>query len=208
MNRYPVIIANPPVEEVTSISYPTISPKAVIGTDSMIIGNITISDDVFVGFKNLLRADSGYPYYVGPYTNIQDNVLMHVHPGREHVTVEGQRWGVFLEGENSVLHHACVHGPLFIGRNTFIGQHANIYDAEIGRNCVIMHGATVTNGVKIGDNRFVAPGQSVWKQEEADALPPVPEKHKDLNRSIVDHYYRLGKSYLYYTPLAFSYRTQ
>ncbi|MBM7570758.1 hypothetical protein [Aquibacillus albus] len=205
MYHYPVIYYNPPVSEVTSISYPTISSKAVIGTDSMIIGNITVADDVFIGFKNLLRADSGYPYYVGPYTNIQDNVLMHVHPGREHVNVKGNKWGVYLEGEISVLHHACVHGPLFIGRNTFVGQHANIYDAIIGRNCVIMHGATITNGVKIDDNRFVAPGQSVWKQEDADNLPKVPKKHLHLNQEIVDHYYRLGKSYLYNTPFACTY---
>ncbi|WP_188206970.1 LbetaH domain-containing protein [Alkalibacillus aidingensis] len=204
MNLNPIIYHNPPVAEVTSISYPKISPKSVIGTDTMIIGDITIDDEVFVGFKNLLRADSGYPYHVGPYTNIQDNVLMHVHPGREHVVVDGQRWGVYLEGENSVLHHAAVHGPLFIGRNTFIGQHTSIYDAIIGRDCVIMHNATVTNGVTIGDNRFVAPGQSVWEQEEADQLPPVPEEFQDLNQKIVDHYYRLGKSYGQNTPLAFT----
>lgn len=205
MIAYPILYQNPPVAEVTNISYPKISPQAVIGIDSMIIGDITISWDVYVGFKNLLRADSGYPYFVGPYTNIQDYVLMHVHPGHEHVQAGGRKWGVYLEGEISVLHHAAVHGPLFIGQNTFVGQHANIYDAVIGRNCVIMHGATVTNGVTIKDNRFVAPGQSVWKQEEADQLPPVPEKFKDLNQKIVDHYYRLGKSYYHNTPLAFSY---
>lgn len=203
--HYPIFCQNPPVFEVTSISYPTISPNAVIGTDSMIIGNITISDDVFIGFKNLLRADSGFPYYVGPRTNIQDYVLMHVHPGREHVVVNEEKWGVYLEGEISVLHHAAVHGPLFIGHNTFVGQHANIYDAVIGRNCVIMHGATVTNGVTIANNKFVAPGQSVWQQEDADNLPEVPEKFRELNQQIVDHYYRLGKSYLYNTPLAFSF---
>ncbi|GAB6891488.1 hypothetical protein B4109_0033 [Geobacillus stearothermophilus] len=38
-------------------------------------------------------------------------------------------------------------------------------------------------------------------------LPPVLDKWKDLNRKIVDHYYRLGKSYLHHTPLAFAYKT-
>lgn len=201
----PIIAQNPPVKEVTSIRLPQISPKAVIGVDTFVIGNITVSDDVFIGFKNLLRADSGFPFYIGPYTNIQDYVLMHVHPGREHVEVNEKKWGVYLEGRNSILHHACVHGPLFIGENTFIGQHGNIYDAVIGRHCVIMHGATVTNGVTIPDGRFVAPGQSVYTQKEADQLPEVPEKYKTLNAKIVDHYYRLGKSYLVHTPLAFSY---
>ncbi|MFD1039088.1 carbonate dehydratase [Virgibacillus byunsanensis] len=204
MVQKPIIYQNPPVQEVKNISYPTISNKAVIGTESTVIGDITIDDDVYIGFKNLLRADSGYPYYIGPYTNIQDYVLMHVHPGSAHVEIDGRKWGVYLEGEISVLHHAAVHGPLFIGRNTFVGQHANIYDAVIGRNCVVMHGATVTNRVTIADNRFVPPGYSVWKQEDADQLPMVPEEHKNLNQEIVDHYYRLGKSYYENTPLAFS----
>jgi carbonic anhydrase/acetyltransferase-like protein (isoleucine patch superfamily) len=108
---------------------------------------------------------------------------------------------VYIEEEVSVLHHAAVHDPLYVGRNTCIGQHASIYGAIIGRNCVIMHGVVVTNQVTISKNLFVAPGQSVWKQEQADALPSVPDEFKNLNAIIVDHYYRLGKSYKKHTPL-------
>lgn len=197
-----VLYHNPPVKEAPKPLYPSVSPKSVIGADSLIIGDIRIADDVFIGFHNVLRADASPPYYIGPRTNIQDFVLMHCHPG-EAITVNGKKMGVYIEGDVSVLHHAAVHGPLFIGKNTFIGQHASIYGASIGRNCVIMHGAVVTEHVKIAVNRFVGPGQAVYTQEQADALPEVPDKFKGLNAYIVDYYYRLGKSYQQHTPLAF-----
>lgn len=48
---YPILYHNPPVAEAAQISAPKISPKAVIGVDSMIIGDITIADDVFIGLS-------------------------------------------------------------------------------------------------------------------------------------------------------------
>ncbi|GAB7388435.1 hypothetical protein BSNK01_22720 [Bacillaceae bacterium] len=192
---------NPPVKEAPVPKFPAVSPYSVIGTNNLLIGDIRIDRDVFIGFHNVLRADASPPYYIGPRTNIQDFVLMHCHPG-QWIEIDGHKLGVYLEGENSVLHHAAVHGPLYVGRNTFIGQHASIYGATIGRDCVIMHGAVITGNIKIADGRFVAPGQAVYTQEQADALPKVPPKYKGLNPHIVDYYYRLGKAYQRYTPLA------
>lgn len=197
-----IIHPNPPVAEVPYSTTPRISRNAVIGVNSMVVGDVFVSDDVFIGFNNVIRADSAAPFFIGPRTNIQDFVLIHCHPG-DHITVEGRKMGVYIEDSVSILHHAAPHGPLFVGRNTFIGQHASIYDARIGRSCVIMHGAVITNKVSIPNNRFVEPGQNVWKQEQADTLPQVPEKYKKLNPQIVDHYYRLGKSYQRNTPLVF-----
>lgn len=198
-----VIWPNPPLKEAPCPVVPCISARAVIGAGSMVIGNVTVSDDVFIGFHNIIRADASIgPYWIGPRTNIQDFVLIHCHPGQT-IEVNGYPYGVFIEENVSILHHAAAHGPLYVGANTLIGQHASIYGTRIGRNCVIMHGAVVTNMVNIPDGRFVAPGQAVWKQEEADALPPVPEPFKGLNAQVADFYFRAGKAYQGYTPLAF-----
>lgn len=195
--KYPfgqILHYNPPISEVSQVGYPKISSDSVIGPNSIIIGEVTVESDVFIGYHNLIRSDSSYPIYIGKCTNIQDYILIHVHPA-QYVEVNGQKMGVYIEDQVSILHHAAPHGPLFIGRNTFIGQHVSIYGAKIGRNCVIMHGATIANYVNIPDNRFVEPGQTVWKQEQADALPEVPPEFKGLNTEIVNHYYRLGKTY-------------
>ncbi|KKB34024.1 LbetaH domain-containing protein [Bacillus thermotolerans] len=195
-----IIHYNPPVREVPRAQYPRISSKAVMGPNSYVFGDVYVDDDVTIGWNNLIRADSSSPYYIGKKTNVQDFVLIHCHPG-QHIEVNGKKYGVYISDEVSILHHAQPHGPLFVGRNTFIGQGVSIYGATIGSNCVIMHGATIADHVNIKDGRFVAPGQSVWKQEEADQLPPVPSKFKHLNQEIVDHYYRLGKSYRKNTQL-------
>lgn len=196
-----IVWPNPPVAEAPVPYVPRISDRAVLGSGSLVIGDVTVCEDVFIGFHNIIRNDSvSAPFCIGPRTNIQDFVLVHCHPG-DTVQVDGREYGVYIEGGVSILHHAAPHGPLFVGSNTFIGQHASIYDARIGRSCVIMHGAVVANKVVIGDNRFVAPGQAVWRQVDADALPEVPAQFKGLNAQIVDFYYRTGKAYQACTPL-------
>ncbi|MFD2169636.1 carbonate dehydratase [Tumebacillus lipolyticus] len=197
MGIYPlhqILVPNPPVEEVPAATDPAVSERAVIGVGSIIIGAVCIADDVFVGFYNLIRADSSPPFSIGARSNIQDFVAIHCHPA-QYVEVEGKRYGVYVEEKVSILHHAVVHGPLYIGRNTFIGQSASINGAVIEQDCVIMHGAVVTGLVRIAAGRYVAPGQSVFTQEQADRLPPVPERYRQLNGETVDHYVRLGKSY-------------
>jgi carbonic anhydrase len=189
-----MIYANPPVDEVPKSIYPKISEKAVIMFNSLVIGDVTIAEEVFIGFYNLIRADSASPFFIGPRTNIQDFVVVHSHPG-QHISVDGKQMAIFIEGEVSILHHAIPHGPLYVGRNTYIGHHVSIYGGTIGRNCVIMHHASISNYVSIGNNRFVSPGQIVERQEEADNLPLVPDQYRGLNGQIVDHYHRLGRAY-------------
>lgn len=197
-----MVFANPPVHEMPVSRLPSIDVRAVIGTHSLVIGDVTVAADVFIGFNAVVRADSSAPFYLGPRCNVQDFALLHCHPG-EHVTVEGRKYGIYLEEEVSVLHHAVLHGPLSVGRNTFIGLRVCANHAQIGRNCVIMHGAVVTGGVFVPDGRYVAPGQTVSTRAEAEALPPVPVGDRSLNAGAVDFYYRLGKSYKRNTPLAF-----
>lgn len=195
-----VVAANPPVAESRYVGAPQISSHAVLGAGSMVIGPVTIEKDVFVGFHNVIRADASYPYFIGRKCNIQDFVLIHCHPA-EYVRVGDQKFGVYIDEEVSMLHHAVPHGPLYIGRNTFVGQQVSIYGAIIGQDCVLMHNSTITGKVKIGDGRFVGPGVTVHSQEQADALPQVPAKYRGLNAQIVDYYFRLGKSYQSNTAL-------
>ncbi|MCL6636414.1 MAG: hypothetical protein K6T26_00585 [Alicyclobacillus sp.] len=195
-----VLATNPPVREVTAVGMPAVSTTAAVGAHAILVGEITVDEEVFIGFHATLRADSAAPFYIGKRTNLQDFVLLHCHPG-QHIDVGGVAYGVYIEGAVSVLHHAAVHGPVFVGQGTFIGQHASIYGAHIGRHCVIMHNATVTQHVRIPDGRYIAPGQAVYTQAQADALPPVPPELRTLNAEIVDHYNRLRRSYLQHTPL-------
>ncbi len=188
------LFPNPPVKEVASSSYPSVSENTFIGFNSLIIGDVTIDEDVFVGFFNLIRADSAAPFYIGRRSNIQDFVVIHSHPG-QHIVVNDKKVAVHIEAEVSILHHTIPHGPLYIGHNTYIGHHVSIYGGVIGKNCVIMHHASISNHVNIANDRFVAPGQVIESQEQADLLPLVPQEYKMLNSQIVEHYDRLRQAY-------------
>jgi len=195
-----IIWSNPPIAEVPVPLVPQVHRDAVIGAGSAVIGGVSIAEGVFVGMNVLIRADASPPFYIGPRSNLQDFVSIHCHPG-EYAEVEGKQYGVYIEGNVSIQQHSAPHGPLIIGEGTFVGQHCSIANATIGRNCVIQHGAVITGKVVIPDNRFIAPGQTVWKQSQADLLPPVPSRYRGLNTQIADYYYRLGITYRRTTPL-------
>lgn len=196
----PVIFHNPPIKEVPMAAYPTISESTVVGTGSMVIGDVIIADDVFIGFYTVIRADSAFPYLIGARSNIQDFVHIHSHPSR-YILADGRKLGVYIGEEVTILQHTAIHGPLYIGHNTFVGQQVSLYGAIIGANCLIMHRAVILNDVRITAQRYVAPGQVISCQAEADRLPPVPESYENLNAEMIDHYLRLGKSYQAHTPL-------
>ena len=65
-----------------------------------------------------------------------------------------------------------------------IKRHVSIYGGTIGWNSVIMHHASISNYVTIGDNRYVTPGQIIETEEQTDDLPQVPVKFRDLNAQI------------------------
>ncbi|GEL76396.1 hypothetical protein [Tenuibacillus multivorans] len=182
---------------------PRVKASTFIQANSYVFGDVLIDEQAYIGKENLIIAERLSSYYIGKKTNIQDCVLLYCQPG-EHVEVNGNRYGVYISDEVSILSHTQPHGPLYIGRSTFIGESVSIYGATIGDHCVIMHGATISNQVKIAEGRYVAPGQSISKQCQADQLPPVPEKLKDLNQMIVDRYHRLVQTRARHTPFFIS----
>lgn len=58
--------------------HPKVSEKAWISETAVIIGNVNIEDDVFVGPNAVLRADEpGSSITVHSGSNVQDNVIVH-----------------------------------------------------------------------------------------------------------------------------------
>jgi len=195
-----LITYNPITSHINYSTYPKISADVFVGPGSVVVGDVTIKGPVFIGFHNIIRADYGSPFFIGPGTSIHDHCLIHGQPN-QYIKVGAYKWSVHIDGEVSILHGSAVHGPCRVGKNTFIGQHVSIFDAEISPNCVIMHGANITGGVKIAEGRYVEPGKTIYKQEEADALPAVPGDHLSVNPETVNGYMELLYTYMNQTNL-------
>ena len=59
-----------------------------------------------------------------------------------------------------------VHGPAWIGNNTFVEMESMIFNAKIGNNVSIGVASTVTGDVEVPDNRYVPPGSVITTQEQ------------------------------------------
>lgn len=163
---------------------PKIDPTSFVDPFARVIGDVTIGRNVYVGPFASVRADEGSPIYIGDGCNIQDGVIIHGLKDPR-VVVGGKKYSVYVGREVSMAHGCIVHGPVFIDDKSFIGFGAVIFKASVGKNCVILHNAVVTNNVKIPDGRLVPAGSVIDDQAKADALGPVPEDLKELPHEVV-----------------------
>ena len=97
------------------------------------------------------------------------------------ITVRGEEYSVYVSEEVSCGHGCVVHGPAFIGRNTFLGFNAIIHHSVVGKDCFIGHGAKVV-GVVIPDGKYVPHGAVVHTADAVEDLPNVMDKKSHFYR--------------------------
>lgn len=102
---------------------------AYIAPSAEIYGDVTIREGVSVWPQVVMRAEM-YRIEIGPNTNIQDFVMVHVGDGSD--TIVGANC--------SITHRVTLHG------------------CTIGDNCLIGIGATIMDGCVVGENSIVAGG--------------------------------------------------
>lgn len=162
----------------------SVAASAFVHNQATVIGRVVLGDHVHIAAGSSVRADEGTPFHIGANSNIQDGVVIHALKERK-VQVGGQEWAVYV-GENvSMAHDALVHGPCFIGDNTFVGFKAVVHDAIVGAHCFIGIGAVVV-GVEVPDGRFVPHGHIVDSADKVAALPLVSEAQMEFNEDVVD----------------------
>lgn len=154
-----------------------------MGPFSSIIGAVTIGKNVFIAPNVSIRADEGFPFYIGSDTNIQDGVILH---GLEHGRVinNGKEYSIYIGCHVSCTHGCIIHGPCKIGNHVFVGFHAIVLNAIIGDKCYISTNALVTGGIKVESNRFIPTGAIIDTQEKADCLGPVPQNQREFAQEV------------------------
>lgn len=162
----------------STISTPVIGFNSFVHPNASVIGNVTLGMEIFVAPSASVRGDEGQPIFIGRWSNIQDGVVIHGLETEEfdagqwhylanrqfdedgnHVS-DGSGYSVHIGEEVSLAHQAQIHGPVYIGDNTFIGMQSLIFNAKVGSNCVIEPGCTII-GVEIEDGKYVPAGSVV-----------------------------------------------
>ena len=212
---WPNIHANVLTSFNSDVESPTIEPHAFIHPFAVVIGDCYIGKWVLVAPTAVCRGDEGAPIHVGDGSNMQDGVVMHaletVDDGHNiddrRFSVDGDRlkgddyrfadgYAIYVGNNTSLAHGSLIHGPAWIGHNTFIGMEALVFNAKIGNNVAVGVAAVVTGGVEIADGRFVPPGAVIVTQELADALPErVGSAYENTNYAVINVNQQLAEGY-------------
>jgi carbonic anhydrase/acetyltransferase-like protein (isoleucine patch superfamily) len=121
------------------------SAAAFVHESAWLYGRVTLGEGVSVWPLAVMRAEL-HEIRIGPRSNIQDHVMIHV--GNGSPTVVGARC--------SITHHATLHG-CEIGDDCLVGINATIMDgARIGAGSVVAGHAIVPEGVEFPPCSVVA----------------------------------------------------
>jgi len=154
---------------------PSITKPAYIAKESVVKGNVIISEDCSVWFNATIRGEQG-SIKIGKGTNVQDNCVIH------------------CETNNSVT----------IGEYCTLGHGAIVHGCKVGNNCLIGMGAIILNDAIIGDNCIVGAGSLVTERSEFESGSlilgsPARVKRKlteeEINKSVANaqHYIEKAK---------------
>ncbi len=114
-----------------------IHPTVFIAQGAVVVGDVTLEEEVSVWFNATLRGDTT-PVTIGSGSNIQEGCILHADPGFSAIVGAGVTMG----------HGAVVHGAR-IGDNTLIGIRSVLLNGVVvGENCMVGACALLTEGKK------------------------------------------------------------
>ncbi len=177
-------VAAPPTPWSSSLAQPKIHETAYVHSFSNIIGDVQIGANVLVAPGTSIRADEGSPFYIGSGSNIQDGVVIH---GLEQGRVrgdDGKDYSVWIGSDVSITHKVLVHGPAYIGDNCFIGFRSTIFNARVGKGCIVMMHVLIQD-VEIPPGRYVPSGSVITNQKQADSLPAAQPEDLKFSRHVI-----------------------
>jgi len=164
---------------------PIIGQSVFIDESAVVIGNVTLGDDVSVWPATVIRGDVE-SIRIGDGTNVQDGSVLHVsHAGK--FSPEGH--------------------PLTIGKGVTIGHRAVVHACTIGNYCligigaIIMDDAILEDYVMLGAGALVPPGKRLesgylYVGAPARQARPLKETEREFLEYSCQQYIQLKNEYL------------
>jgi carbonic anhydrase/acetyltransferase-like protein (isoleucine patch superfamily) len=164
---------------------PSIGKSVYIDDSAVVIGDVTIGDDVSIWPMTVVRGDVE-SIRIGDGTNVQDGSVLHVsHAGK--FSPQGH--------------------PLTIGKGVTIGHRAVVHACTVGNYCligvgaIIMDDAVLEDYVMLGAGALVPPGKTLesgylYVGAPARQARPLKESEKEFLEYSSQHYMHLKDQYL------------
>jgi len=165
--------------------FPTLGKKVFIDDSAIVIGDVTLNDDVSVWPTAVIRGDVE-SIHIEAGTNVQDGAVLHVSHAGDYST----------EGH-----------PLSIGQGVTIGHRAVVHACTVGDYClvgigaIILDDAVLENYVMLGAGALVPPGKRLpggylYVGTPAKQVRKLTETEKEFLEYSYRHYIELKNEYL------------
>ena len=145
---------------------PTIHSTARFADNAVLVGNVTLGEEVNIWYGAVLRGDNS-SIVIGARTNVQEHVIVHCEP--EYSVTVGQ--GVTV-GHGAILHGCTIEDGCLIGMGAILLD-----------GCVIGAGSLVGAGALVTQNTIIPPGSLVVGSPARVLRPLKPEESEDLLHS-------------------------
>jgi carbon dioxide concentrating mechanism protein CcmM len=166
-----------------SVAEPQIHESAYVHSFSSLIGDVRVGANVLIAPGAHLRSDCDAPFSIGDNTNVQDGVVVHGLKGGRVLGDDGQDYAVWVGTRASITHKVLIHGPAYIGDDCFIGFRSTVFNARVGRGCIVMM-HTLIQDVEIPPGKLVPSGAVITSQQQADRLPDVRIEDQQFARHV------------------------
>lgn len=177
--------AAPPTPWSKTLAEPQINQSAYVHSFSKVIGDVKVGANVLIAPGTSIRADEGTPFHIGEATNIQDGVVIHGLESGRVVGDDKKEYSVWIGQKTCITHMALIHGPAYIGDDCFIGFRSTVFNARVGKGCIVMMHALIQD-VEIPPGKYVASGAVITNQQQADRLPNVGESDRAFAAHVVE----------------------
>ena len=153
---------------------PQLGEDVYVSENAIVIGDVTLGDEVNIWFGAVLRGDMHY-IKIGNRTNIQDNSVVHV---TTKVSPTNIGSGVTV-GHGAIIHGCTIEDDCLIGMGAILMD-----DAIIGEGSLIGAGALIPPNMIIPENSLVvgSPGKVLRqvKDCEREMILERPQEYIDL----------------------------
>ena len=154
-----------------------IPPSAFVAPGAVLVGEVTLGEDVSVWYQCVLRGDIE-PITVGDRTNVQDGTVVHVDEG----------WPAVIGADVTIGHRCVIHGCT-IGDGALVGMGAVVLSgATVGARALVAAGAVVREG-------FEVPPRTLCAGVPAKVVRELDEATLERIRLNKEHYVACGRAY-------------
>ncbi|CCK81026.1 MULTISPECIES: LbetaH domain-containing protein [Desulfobacula] len=170
---------------------PQIHPSAYIDPAAVIVGNVHIAQNVFVGPTAVIRADEPgpdgkvWPVTINAETNIHDGVNIHASGGSS----------VEIGSRVTLAHGVIIHGPCTIEDECFLALRVTVYNAVLKKETWVGLGTMIMH-VTIPSYTMIPAGTIIRSKSDAIYFRTVNKKESRYHQASLNATNNLREGYL------------